>query len=224
MRPNTNNNRRARGRGGRKSGNSRNQTYDSNGPGARVRGNPAQIYEKYQQLARDAGSAGDRVGAENYLQHAEHYYRLMSAAAAKNEQRGGSEEGSRDEGSRDESSRDEGSRDEGTRDEGSRDEGARNERSRNEASRDSGNGHGSFVENLQADDTADADDNAADDETRAAPADDGGAKPNVRKRRSRRSNGRTADGGKDAKASDKTGDDTANADDDREDDGEAVTA
>lgn len=74
------NSRRSRGRGGRKPGSSRNQIFDSNGPGARVRGNSAQIYEKYQQLARDASSSGDRVAAENYFQHAEHYYRLMEAA------------------------------------------------------------------------------------------------------------------------------------------------
>ncbi|MEL0144965.1 MAG: DUF4167 domain-containing protein, partial [Alphaproteobacteria bacterium] len=88
MRQNANN-RRSRGRGGRKSGNPRNQTFDSNGPGARVRGNASQIYEKYQQLARDAASSGDRVGAENFLQHAEHYYRLMIANGPKPEQRNG---------------------------------------------------------------------------------------------------------------------------------------
>ncbi len=86
MRPNANS-RRSRGRGGRKSGNPRNQTFDSNGPGARVRGNASQIFEKYQQLARDAASSGDRVGAENFLQHAEHYYRLMSANGTRPEQR-----------------------------------------------------------------------------------------------------------------------------------------
>jgi hypothetical protein len=82
MRQNPNNPRRSRGRGNnnRKPGNSRNQIFDSNGPGARVRGNSAQIYEKYQQLARDASSAGDRVAAEGFYQHAEHYYRLMDAA------------------------------------------------------------------------------------------------------------------------------------------------
>jgi hypothetical protein len=97
MRPNTNNNRRSRGRGGRKSGNTRNQTFDSNGPGARVRGNASQIYEKYQQLARDAGSSSDRVGAENFLQHAEHYYRLMIANGPKPEPRNGVDGSQRDE-------------------------------------------------------------------------------------------------------------------------------
>ena len=98
MRPNNANNRRSRGRGGRKPGNYRNQTFDSNGPGARVRGNASQIYEKYQQLARDAASSGDRVGAENFLQHAEHYYRLMIASGPKPEQRNNAD-GSQDDSS-----------------------------------------------------------------------------------------------------------------------------
>ncbi|TXH38632.1 MAG: DUF4167 domain-containing protein [Rhodospirillaceae bacterium] len=81
-----NNNRRGRGRGPRKphgphgGGMSKgNQTFDSNGPEIRVRGNAHQVLEKYLQMARDAGSAGDRVAAENYLQHAEHYYRVIAA-------------------------------------------------------------------------------------------------------------------------------------------------
>src|SRR5581483_7591024 len=51
----------------------RHQTFDSNGPDVRVRGNA------YQVLARDAHSAGDRIAAENYYQHAEHYYRIINA-------------------------------------------------------------------------------------------------------------------------------------------------
>lgn len=57
----------------------RHQTFDSNGPDVRVRGNAWQVYEKYQSLARDAQSAGDRVLAENYLQHAEHFFRVTEA-------------------------------------------------------------------------------------------------------------------------------------------------
>ena len=45
----------------------------------KIRGTAAHVYEKYLQLARDASSAGDRVTAENYLQHAEHYYRILMA-------------------------------------------------------------------------------------------------------------------------------------------------
>src|SRR5579862_342714 len=57
----------------------RHQTFDSNGPDVRVRGNAYQVFEKYLALARDAHSAGDRVAAENYYQHAEHYYRIINA-------------------------------------------------------------------------------------------------------------------------------------------------
>ncbi len=71
---------RQRSRNRKPSGNSNNpnRAYESNGPeGTKVRGNAQTIYEKYQQLARDANSSGDRVLAENHLQHAEHYFRLI---------------------------------------------------------------------------------------------------------------------------------------------------
>jgi len=75
--PNT---RRSRGRGPRKPHiSAKQQTFDSNGPDVRVRGNAYQVLEKYLAMARDATSAGDRIAAENYLQHAEHYYRLINA-------------------------------------------------------------------------------------------------------------------------------------------------
>lgn len=73
------NSKRGRGRNnGRKPGNSRNQTFDSNGPSVRVRGNAYQVMEKYLTLARDASASGDRIAAENYYQHAEHYYRILN--------------------------------------------------------------------------------------------------------------------------------------------------
>ncbi|MEO1014205.1 MAG: DUF4167 domain-containing protein [Pseudomonadota bacterium] len=61
----------------RRQGVNPNRAYDSNGPEVRIRGTANQIFDKYQALARDAASAGDRVKAENYLQHAEHYFRLI---------------------------------------------------------------------------------------------------------------------------------------------------
>ena len=68
------------GGGGGKPQHNANRAFDSNGPdGVKVRGAAQHIYEKYQQLARDAGSSGDRVLAENYLQHAEHYFRVLRA-------------------------------------------------------------------------------------------------------------------------------------------------
>ena len=82
MRPNNNQNKnRQRGRnGGRKHVNPLSRNYESNGPDVKVRGNAAHVAEKYLQLARDAQSSGDSVMAENYLQHAEHYFRIVSSA------------------------------------------------------------------------------------------------------------------------------------------------
>ena len=69
---------RQRGRG-RKPNNPGNRSYESNGPDVKIRGNANQIYEKYLQYGRDAQTSGDRVAAEAYFQHAEHYYRIMAA-------------------------------------------------------------------------------------------------------------------------------------------------
>lgn len=99
------NNRRSRGRGGSGGGGGgggggnpgrrqnvplRHQTFDSNGPDVRIRGNAWQVNEKYLALARDAAASGDRIQAENYLQHAEHYFRIITQIQeAENRQREG---------------------------------------------------------------------------------------------------------------------------------------
>ena len=76
---------RQRGRGRKPGGNGGggnqgNRPFESNGPdNVKIRGNASQIYEKYMQYARDAQSSGDRVKSENMLQHAEHYFRILSA-------------------------------------------------------------------------------------------------------------------------------------------------
>ena len=76
---------RSRGRGRRGPPNNQshshghNRPFDSAGPEIKIRGTAGNIYEKYLQLARDASLAGDRVAQENFLQHAEHYYRIMMA-------------------------------------------------------------------------------------------------------------------------------------------------
>ena len=57
----------------------RNHVFDSNGPDLRIRGTSQQLFEKYLQLGRDATSGGDRVMAESYFQHAEHYFRILNA-------------------------------------------------------------------------------------------------------------------------------------------------
>lgn len=64
----------------RPSGNILNRVFDSSGPEGKVRGTPQQIIDKYNQLARDAQLANDRVATENFQQHAEHYMRLLSDA------------------------------------------------------------------------------------------------------------------------------------------------
>jgi hypothetical protein len=83
---------RARGRGGRKpNGSNINRVYESAGPEGKVRGTPQQIIDKYLTLARDAQTSGDRVVAEDFLQHAEHYQRiLIEAMGARQERREGS--------------------------------------------------------------------------------------------------------------------------------------
>src|SRR5690554_7843563 len=81
MRPNNQNKNRQRSRnGGRKHVNPLSRNFESNGPDVKVRGNASHVAEKYLQLARDAQSSGDSVMAENYLQHAEHYFRIVSSA------------------------------------------------------------------------------------------------------------------------------------------------
>ena len=61
-------------------GNIINRVFDSSGPEGKVRGTPQQIIEKYTQLARDAFLSNDRVAAENFQQHSEHYTRLLGEA------------------------------------------------------------------------------------------------------------------------------------------------
>jgi hypothetical protein len=55
------------------------QTFDSNGPNVKIRGNAYQVFERYVALAREAAAGGDRIAAENLYQHAEHYFRVMNA-------------------------------------------------------------------------------------------------------------------------------------------------
>jgi hypothetical protein len=70
--PNNNNNRGPRPP-------NRMQSFDSNGPSVKIRGNAYQVFERYIALAREASTSGDRIAAENLYQHAEHYYRIMQA-------------------------------------------------------------------------------------------------------------------------------------------------
>jgi hypothetical protein len=74
-------NKRMRGRS-RKGPNPLTRSFESNGPDVKIRGTALHIAEKYVQLARDAQTSGDRVAGESYLQHAEHFFRIVAAAQA----------------------------------------------------------------------------------------------------------------------------------------------
>lgn len=111
MRPSQKQN-RARGRGGRKpNGNVVNRVFESAGPEGKVRGTPQQIIDKYLTLARDAQTSGDRVMSENFLQHAEHYQRILLEAQGyrdeRRDQRGQDPDGAEGDG-RDDSGDEEG--------------------------------------------------------------------------------------------------------------------
>ena len=82
MRPGQNKRMRGRPSNNRRGPNPLTRSYESNGPDVKIRGNAHHVAEKYLQLARDAHTSGDPVAAENYLQHAEHYFRLIASAQA----------------------------------------------------------------------------------------------------------------------------------------------
>lgn len=86
MRQGQQQNRRNRGRGRSRTSNPLTKTYESNGPDVKIKGTAADIAQKYMALARDQQASGNTVMAENYLQHAEHYNRIIMAAQAKQEE------------------------------------------------------------------------------------------------------------------------------------------
>ena len=90
MRNGQNNKHRMRGRNrsGGKSHNPLTRVYESNGPDVKIRGTANHVAEKYIQLARDATASGDPVAAENYYQHAEHYFRIANASHDGKQQQG----------------------------------------------------------------------------------------------------------------------------------------
>ena len=75
----TNRRQRNRGNSNRNGGQQKMKVFDSNGPDVRIRGTAHQVNEKYMTLAKDAASSGDRTLADNYLQHAEHYQRIINS-------------------------------------------------------------------------------------------------------------------------------------------------
>lgn len=85
--PGKNNRQRGRGRRNGSGQINRNTTLDSNGPDVRLRGNALQLHEKYVSLGNDASAAGERISAEAYYQHADHYFRVHSTIVAASEER-----------------------------------------------------------------------------------------------------------------------------------------
>lgn len=77
---NRNNNHNHNNNNNRRGQNPMTRVYESNGPEIKIRGTASHLAEKYVQLARDAQGSGDPVAAENYYQHAEHYFRIIAAA------------------------------------------------------------------------------------------------------------------------------------------------
>ncbi|PJN93864.1 hypothetical protein CNY89_17935, partial [Amaricoccus sp. HAR-UPW-R2A-40] len=103
-------------------GNIVNRVFESAGPDGKVRGTPQQIIDKYQALARDAQLSGDRVAEQSFLQHSEHYTRMLGEAQASQESaRQNYERDDRSEDRREDGQRGEGQRAEGQRNEGQRD-------------------------------------------------------------------------------------------------------
>ena len=86
-RPPSNNGRRFHGGHGGQG--HRHHSFESSGPEVKIRGSAQQVLEKYLALARDAAAGGDRIAAENYLQHAEHYYRIINIDNANRQQGNG---------------------------------------------------------------------------------------------------------------------------------------
>src|SRR3954467_14991002 len=89
MRPGQNRRMRGRSNNRGKGPNPLTRSYESNGPDVKIRGTAQHIADKYAQLARDAQASGDPVAAENYFQHGEHYFRIISGAQEQNRQQAG---------------------------------------------------------------------------------------------------------------------------------------
>ena len=86
--PNASRRNRGRNHNIRRNGSGINQVFDGNSSENRIKGNALQVHEKYQALARDAKSSGDRIKAENYLQHAEHFHRVHQSKNTFNSENG----------------------------------------------------------------------------------------------------------------------------------------
>jgi hypothetical protein len=136
-------------------GNVVNRVFDSSGPEGKVRGTPQQVIEKYNQLARDAQLSNDRVAAENFQQHAEHYLRMLSEAQREIDQR--REEQERQNRERQEEQDRQNRERQAEQDRQNRERQAERDRERAERQeRDAANGGGQHTDADQTDHTSDA--------------------------------------------------------------------
>jgi hypothetical protein len=159
---------RGRGKSNRNKslGNVVNRVFESAGPEGKVRGTPQQIIDKYEQLARDAATAGDRVVAENFLQHAEHYARMLSSAQAEQQAQQQKREAEQQQAQQQQGG------------------GGRREDEPRQEEQTSGGGRGQALETI---DTREEDDSPLVSTPEAAPPEEGQGKPKpARRRRARR--------------------------------------
>ena len=187
---------------GRKPSNPANRSYESNGPDVKIRGNANQIYDKYLQYARDAQTSGDRIAAEAYFQHAEHYFRIMMANQPK-ERPPQDDQQDGDDGQDNEASADDQSGDNSERQD--RNQGRNRRNNRNDRNRDRDRDNSNVDEMKVVDGEGDADQS----EEASSDTDEGERKDTRRRRPSRRR--RNEDEGAEAKApeADDGGDDDA---------------
>ena len=177
---------------GRKPSNPANRSYESNGPDVKIRGNANQIYDKYLQYARDAQTSGDRINAEAYFQHAEHYFRIMMANQPKERPPQDDQDGSDDQDN--EASADDQSGENSERQD--RNQGRNRRNNRNDRNRDRDNNN---VDEMKVVD-GDSDDDQAEDASADSESDEGERKEARRRRPARRR--RNDDEAGNAKASD----------------------
>jgi len=182
---------------GRKPSNPANRSYESNGPDVKIRGNANQIYDKYLQYARDAQTSGDRINAEAYFQHAEHYFRIMMANQPKERPPQDDHDGSDDQDN--EASADDQSGEASERQD--RNQGRNRRNNRNDRNRDRDNNN---VDEMKVVD-GDSDDDQAEEASSDSESDEGERKETRRRRPARRR--RNDDEASNAKASDDNGSD-----------------
>lgn len=136
-------------------GNVVNRVFDSAGPEGRVRGTPQQVIEKYQALARDAQLSGDRVAAENFQQHAEHYTRLLTEAQREQNERQAAQDAqaaarqAQNNPSQNNPSQNNGSQNAGSQNTGSQNTGSNNTGSQNAPGHNNQDGHGNQPDAVQ---------------------------------------------------------------------------